>query len=362
VFFIAGFAVAAWAPLIPFVKAGAGLDDGALGLLLLCFGIGSIATMPAAGALAARFGCRAVIAAATVLVCAVLPVLAGVSRVSLLAPLLFLFGAGIGTIDVTVNIQAIIVERASGRAMMSGFHGLFSFGGIAGAALVTLMLSLGIAPSAAAGMIALLLAIALGVSVAHLLPYGREREGPAFAIPRGVVLFIGVLSFILFLTEGAVLDWSAVFLTSVRGVEPSSAGLGYAAFSLTMTLGRFAGDAIVTRVGGLRVMVTGSLLAAAGFAIAIFMPSAPVAVAGFALIGAGCSNIVPVLFTQIGRQSVMPESVAVPAVTTMGYAGVLVGPALVGGLAQVTNLSFALVALAAMLIGVAVGAMSLRPS
>src|SRR6185369_16743693 len=152
-----------------------------LGLLLLCLGAGSIVTMSLAGALAARFGCRRVMIASTVLLCVSLPLLAVLIHPAALAGALLMFGGALGSLDVTMNIQAIIVERASGRSMMSGFHGLFSVGGIAGAALVTLMLSLGIAPSAAAGMIALLLAIALGVSVAHLLPYGREREGPAFA-------------------------------------------------------------------------------------------------------------------------------------------------------------------------------------
>jgi predicted MFS family arabinose efflux permease len=143
VFFIAGFGMAAWAPLVPFAKARAGIGEGVLGLLLLCLGIGSIVAMPLAGACAARFGCRLVIAVSTALLCAALPLLATLSSLPLLAAALLTFGAGLGSIDVAMNIQAIIVERASGRAMMSGFHGLFSLGGVAGPAGVSALLGAG---------------------------------------------------------------------------------------------------------------------------------------------------------------------------------------------------------------------------
>jgi MFS family permease len=143
VFFIAGFVMAAWAPLVPFAKARAAIDDGVLGLILLCLGVGSIVTMPLSGALAARFGCRLVIAASTVLLCLTLPLLATVATLPLLVAVVLVFGAGVGALDVAINIQAIIVERASGRPMMSGFHGQFSLGGIAGAAGVTALLGAG---------------------------------------------------------------------------------------------------------------------------------------------------------------------------------------------------------------------------
>jgi len=145
-FFIAGFALAAWAPLVPFAKDRASLDEAALGLLLLCFGAGSIVSMPLAGALASRLGCRAMIAATTILISITLPFLACVDSFSALAATLLLFGAGVGTVDVVVNIQAVIVERASGRSMMSGFHGLFSVGGIVGALSVSTLLFFGASP------------------------------------------------------------------------------------------------------------------------------------------------------------------------------------------------------------------------
>ncbi|BBP75889.1 MFS transporter [Pseudomonas sp. Ost2] len=359
-FFIAGFGVAAWAPLVPYAKARAGLDEGTLGLLLLCLGVGSIIAMPVAGALASRFGCRRVLTVGTLLICLALPLLATVSSLPLLILGLFLFGAGLGSVDSTVNLQAVIVERASGKTMMSGFHGLFSLGGIAGAAGVSALLGLGLSPLAAIGVVIVLLILALLKAAPHLLPYGSESSGPAFAVPHGVVLFIGLLCFVVFLAEGAMLDWSAVFLNAERQVPDAYAGLGYAAFALTMTLGRLTGDAIVRRLGAKRVIVIGGITAAAGLALSTLAPAWEAALLGYALVGAGCSNIVPVLYTAVGKQKVMPESIAIPAITTLGYAGILAGPAAIGFIAHASSLSLAFLLIALMLVGVAIGGKILR--
>ena len=224
-FFIAGFGLAAWAPLVPYAKARAGLDEATLGLLLLCLGAGSILAMPVAGILATRYGCRRVLVGGTLLICLALPLLATVSAIPLLIATLFLFGAGLGAVDSTVNLQAVIVERASGRNMMSGFHGLFSVGGIAGAAGVSALLALGLSPLWAIVVVIMLILAALLKAAPHLLPYGSESSGPAFAVPHGVVLFIGLLCFTVFLAEGAMLDWSAVFLTSEKSIDEAYAGL-----------------------------------------------------------------------------------------------------------------------------------------
>ena len=159
--------------------------------------------------------------------------------------------------------------------------------------------------------------------------------------------------FILFLAEGSVFDWSGVFLSTVRGMAPTHAGVGYAAFSLMMTVGRLTGDAIVARLGGAKVIVLGSLTAAAGMALAALAPAWWAGVLGYALVGAGCANIVPVFFTAAGRQHAMPESIAVPAVTTMGYTGMLVGPAAIGFIAHESSLPTAFLVLACLLLGVA---------
>ncbi|WP_455911314.1 MFS transporter [Pseudomonas putida] len=359
-FFIAGFGIAAWAPLVPYAKARAQLNEGTLGLLLLCLGVGSIIAMPVAGALASRYGCRRVLTGGTIMICLALPMLATVSSIPLLMAGLFLFGAGLGTVDSTVNLQAVIVERASGKTLMSGFHGLFSLGGIVGAAGVSGLLGLGLSPLQATLVVIVIMAVALLKAGPHLLPYGSESSGPAFAVPHGVVLFIGCLCFIVFLAEGAVLDWSAVFLSAERGLDEAYAGLGYAAFALTMTAGRLTGDAIVRRLGATRVIIIGGSLATAGMLLATLFPAWETALLGYALVGAGCSNIVPVLYTAVGKQKVMPEHIAVPAITTLGYAGILAGPAMIGFIAHGSSLSIAFVLVAMLLAGVAISGKILK--
>jgi MFS family permease len=353
VFFITGLGYAAWAPLVPFAKARAGVGEGGLGLLLLSLGAGSIVAMPLAGALAARLGCRIVIIGSALLFCLALPVLASAASLPLLVAALLAFGAGVGAIDVTMNIQAIIVERAGLRPMMSGFHGLFSLGGIAGAGGMAALLAAGASPLVATLVITACVLVALAMAAPHLLTYGSRREGPSFAWPHGIVLFLGILCFIAFMAESAVLDWSAVFLVSARGMAASYAGLGYTVFALTMTLGRLTGDRIVRLVGGRKVILFGGLCAAAGFALSMMFDAWQVTLLGYALVGVGSANIVPVLFTAVGRQSVMAEHVAVPAITTLGYAGILVGPAAIGFVAHTTSLSTAFLILALLLLGVA---------
>lgn len=359
-FFIAGFAIAAWAPLVPFVQTRLGLDARGLGLVLLCLGLGSMLAMPFAGALTARFGCRRVLVGTTLVACLAFPLLVAIENQPGVALSLFVFGAGIGCLDCAINIQAIIVERAAGRPMMSGFHGLFSVGGIVGAGGVSLMLLAGATPLLAVLVVIALILLALGLSARHFLGGGGESSASGFAWPRGVVLLIGALCFVLFLAEGALLDWGAVFLTSVRGVAPAQAGFGYAAFAATMTLGRLCGDAIVRRVGPGRIVVLGSLLAGLGFLLATLAADWRLVLLAYGLVGIGCSNVVPVLYSATGRQQVMPESQAVSAVTTLGYSGILMGPAAIGFVAQATSLPLAFGGIAALLALAAAGGARLR--
>ena len=353
-FFIGGIGAAVWASLVPFAKSRASLDEGTLGLLLLCLGVGSILAMPTAGALVARYGCRKVLTAATVIICAALPMLAVLSTFPLLAATLFVFGAGLGSADCAFNMQAVMVEGAAKQPLMSGFHGFYSVGGIVGAAMVSGLLTLGASPltSAFAG-VALMLAV-LFAAFRGLLPYGSVSKGPPLAIPRGIVLFLGVICFVVFLVEGAMLDWSAVFLKEQRGMQSAQAGLGFACFSLTMTIGRLMGDAIVKKLGPRMIVAAGGSIAALGIALAALVPYWQISLLGYALVGMGCSNIVPVLFSAVGRQRRMPQSVAVPALTTLGYAGVLAGPAGIGFIARHSSLVAAFLLVAALMAGVAV--------
>lgn len=353
-FFIPGFVISCWAPLVPFAKSRADLSDGQLGVVLLCLGLGSLLAMPLSGLLAARFGCRAVMLATVVMMVLTLPLLALAPNPFAIGAVLLTYGAAIGAMDCVMNVQAVVVERESGRSMMSGFHAFYSIGALAGATGVTLVLSAGLSALVATLLVA---AGAILITALYNASWRSERvaqSGAAFAISRGIVVIIGTVCFISFLAEGSMLDWSAVFLHEVRGVDRTHAGWGFVAFNLAMTCTRLVGDRLVDLLGRKWAVLIGGMLACAGFLLATGVGSFTVALMGYALVGIGCANIVPVMFTLAGMQARMPESVAIPAVTTMGYAGVLLGPALIGFIAQHWSLSgaFTLAAIALACVGV----------
>ncbi|OQV29604.1 MFS transporter [Serratia nematodiphila] len=345
IFFLAGLGMAAWAPLIPFVKARLGIDDGALGLLLFCLAAGSMAIMPFAGYLIAKLGCRAVLLGAGALLCIDLPLLALLDEPLLMGAALGVFGAVNGIMDVAMNSQAIIVERESGQAKMSGFHGFYSLGGIAGAGGVSLLLLAGLAPAQAIGLIALLIAILLLIVAGDLLAHGgideRRRGGARWALAHGKILFIALLCFFVFLTEGAMLDWSALFLHAERGVAKSQAGIGFTLYAVAVACGRLYGDRLIGAVGRFRTLLLGSLCAAAGVLLTVTVPLASAAFGGLMLAGLGIANIVPILFNAVGNQKQVPPGQAFPAVTLVGYLGLLTGPALIGFIANYTSLALA---------------------
>lgn len=336
-FFVLGVGVSAWATLVPYAKARLVLDEADLGLLLLCVGVGSLVAMPFAGTLTGRFGCRKVLLASLPVFLGVLPLLASVESTAIMALCLLVFGASMGLMDVALNIQSVFVEQAAGKPLMSGFHGLYSVGGAVGAGGMVVLLGL-MPPLYAVGVACAALVALLAAYGRHFIPYGSGGGGPLFVVPRGIVLLIGVLCFIMYLGEGTILDWSALFMTVERGVEPSRAGLAYGCFSVTMVLGRLFGDRIVQRFGDARILFWGSLCAAAGFGVVIAAPWAWASFLGFAVVGIGVSNIVPVLFSATARQTFMPLSLAISAVTTIGYSGVLTGPALMGFVAHASSL------------------------
>jgi predicted MFS family arabinose efflux permease len=357
-FLAAGLAISAWAPLVPLAKLRLGVDEAELGLLLLCLGAGSLLAMPVTSALAARFGCRRIILWAGALICVLLPALAFAPSPTLLAVALFAFGASIGALDVAMNIQAVIVERDSGEVLMSGFHGLFSVGGFIGAGMMVLLLWSGVDAVASSAAVALLVALSLCIAAAGLLPDAETREpgAPLFVVPHGAVIFIGALCFLCFLAEGAMLDWSALLLTDGAGMDAGQSGMGYAAFAIAMTVGRLTGDKVVSALGGKRVLFLGGVCAAAGFFCAVLAPSGAVALAGFVLVGLGASNIVPILFTAAGNQGAMPPGLAIGAITTLGYAGMLAGPALIGFVAHAASLNLAFAGLGCAMLLIAVTA------
>lgn len=359
-FFIAGFVTATWAVIVPFARNNTGVNEAMLGTLLLCLGFGALIAMPVTGLLTSRFGCRRVIIAAMGLIILSTPLLAVIADPLMLGLALLIFGVGVGVTDCAMNIQAILVEKQSSVPLMSGFHGMYSFGGIAGAGVMTLLLSLGMTVFAGTLLVTFAVMILAVLSYPGLLTYANPKEGPAFAVPRGSVLLLGIVCFAVFLTEGTVLDWSAVYLTQARNMPETLGGLGYTCFAIAMTVARLTGDRIIATFGRLPVVLTGAITAAIGLALVTYVPSWPLSLVGYVLIGAGCANIVPVMFSAVGQQKVMPQAVAVPAMTTLGYLGVLSGPAVIGYVAHFSSLTFAFSLIMALMLAVAALSLTLN--
>lgn len=361
-FLICGTVTASWAPQVPLAKARLEIDDGVLGLALLGMGAGAMVAMPLAGFLAARFSSRVITALGGLVICLSLPLIILAPDALALGLALFLFGAATGSMDVAMNVQAAAVEARGGRPLMSSFHGMFSVGGLIGAGGASLLLGLGLSPLTVSLVVSGLMLALLVAQAGSMLPpeRGTAQAGMRFTLPRGLVLVLGLLTFVLFQAEGAVLDWSAVFLHEARGQDPAVAGLGYAMFAVAMAVMRLAGDGITSRFGGETVVRLGSALAAAGFLLAILAPWPAAGLVGFALVGVGAANVVPVLFSAAGRVPGMAPGLAISTIATLGYCGILAGPAAIGFIADHLGLPAALGIVAVLLVATAASARAVR--
>ncbi|MDT7950149.1 MAG: MFS transporter [Acetobacteraceae bacterium] len=348
-FVAAGLAYGGWAGSVAGIKAELGLSDGVLGAALLCVAAGAMVAMPVAGWLGARGG-RWLLTASGLGLAATLPLPGLVTGAAGLAGVLLLGGAAAGSLDVVMNARASRFEQDTGRAVMSSFHAAFSLGGLLGAVLTAGCAAAGMGPRG--GLLCAAAAVA-ACAVGHVLldpePGLSEARPARGGVRPGKLLFgIGLLCLLAFLTEGAVADWSGVFLRDVAGFTPGLAASGYAAFSAAMITARLLGDGWVRRWGSRAVLQGGAAIAAAGVALAMALPVA--SAAGFGLVGLGGANVAPVLFSAAGRAG-PAASTGIAAVATLGYAGMLVGPPLIGGVAEWIGLRIALgVLLAAMLV------------
>ena len=339
-FLTAGFAMACCAPLFPFIKDNVGADETQFGLLLLCFGLGSIIAMPLTGFVATLHGPRSMVLLGGFGLVVFLPTLTIAETPFILGSFLFLFGASLGTIDVAMNIHGVAVEAEEKRSLMSSFHAQFSIGGLFGAGLMTLLLSVGVPLVLTAAIGATLALLAMLLTIPRLL-HVKVADQSTFVFPHGIVLLLGLLAAIAFLVEGAVLDWGALLVIERQLTAPQSAGVGYILFSAAMVIARLTGDLIVAALGELWVLILGGIVTILGIATVLLTTLPLVALVGFVLIGLGSANLVPIFFSVAGRQTAMPTSLAIASITTIAYSGVLVGPVMIGFAADLTSLPIA---------------------
>jgi predicted MFS family arabinose efflux permease len=348
VFFLNGAVFSSWYARLPAIQDDIGLGPGALGVALLGAPAGLLSAQPLVGAFVARRGSRAVVAAAPLYVPAViLPALA-FDTVGLLVAVTVV-GAVNGTLDIAMNAQGLAVERAGTRRIFNSLHAAFSFGALAGAVLAGTVAALGVAPLPHLVGVALVGGAAALAVAPNLLADEGTADPSAFLLARPSLRLaaLGTIAFCALLAEGAVFDWSGIYLATEAGARAGIAPLGLAAFSLAMGVGRLAADPATERAGSPRVAASGAAFAALGLGIALALAAPAGAVLGFAIMGLGLSAVFPLALRASGLEG--PSSgTGLAAVSTVGYAGFLSGPPLIGLLAEGTSLRAALLLVCAL--------------
>ena len=367
VFFNQGLIIASWASRIPAIKAAAGLSDGLFGLALLGAPLASIAVMRPAAKIIAKHGSRGLIRASVIANVAAMILLATARNGASLAVALAVLGTVGGTLGIGMNAQGVQIERRYGRPLMIGFHAGYSFGGLAGALLGSVAARSGYSPLRHLALTAIISA-ALCLAASRWLitgadqPAGPGRRSSAARLLRDtpVLWVLGAIVFCMLLSEGAMADWSALFMRDTLGTTAGTAALAYAGFSLMEAVTRLGGNRLIASLGAVATVRAGAALAAISLAIALLVPSPAVAIAGFGLFGFGMAAIAPIAFSAAGNKPGIPSSSALARVMSVGYTGIFVGPALIGVVAQGAGLTVALGIPAALVAGIVVLAPAVR--
>ena len=351
-FLMNGFVVGCWAPKIPDFAERLALRQFELGLMILVFGVGSLVMMPIAGAQIAKHGSRIVVQVTAVCVLPLLLALTLAPNVITGAISLFLFGGFIGAMDVAMNANAVSVEKSMRRAIMSSCHAFWSLGGLIGSGLGGIVISkLGILGHAelATVLAAIFLALAWPMILAdppHPDTKKEKTKLPMVPLPW----LLGLMALFSMVPEGAVLDWGALYLRQEMDASVALSGLGFAAFSATMAIMRFAGDLVRDRLGGVKTLRICTLFAIVGMLLAGLAPNAEIAILGFAFCGIGISNMVPIAFSAAGNIPGLKPGIGISVVTTMGYSGMLVAPSLIGFVAEHVGFAAVFMALPVLLL------------
>jgi MFS family permease len=343
VFLLNGAGIGLWAAHVPTVQARMGIDTGMLSMVLLTVAAGALLAMPLMGGLTGRWGTRRMVLLSGFAFATMTPLIMGAPSLPLLFIAAFLFGVSNGALDVAMNANASEVETARGLPTMSSFHGFFSLGGLFGAGIGGLLVGQGLGHGQGALMVGVVTAVVLALSAPRVMGFAATHgAGSHFSLPRGAALGLGLLALLCFAVEGALVDWSALLMQERTGATPASAALGFSAFSIAMAACRFAGDRLIVRFGALRIMVVGGLAMFAGLALAVASTHFVLSAVGFALVGLGAANVVPLLFGAAARIPGMSAGNGVAAVATLGYGGLLLAPPVLGWVAMHSSIMVAL--------------------
>lgn len=347
-FFFHGLCCSSWASRIPSIQTQMNLSEASLGSLLFAIPVGSLLSMPLAAALVSRVGSRKSAAIAVFAYACFLISIGAAPNSTFLACALFLFGLAGNLVNMSINTQAVEIEVRLEKNLMSSMHGLWSLAGFIGASIGTFMIGWQVPPLwHFTGMMGIaLIGLAFNYSALQV-DRKRATSQSGFALPDRRLLGLGIVAFCSMLCEGAMFDWSGVYFQRVVLAEPAWIGMGYASFMSTMALTRLLGDFLIPRFGRKIILQISGLLIVAGLGLAVFWPSFWPCVLGFFMVGSGTALIVPLVFSEAGKSSTHSASTAIAAVSTVGFFGFLIGPPLIGWIAEWTSLrwSFALIAI-----------------
>ncbi|WP_072144811.1 MFS transporter [Hymenobacter sp. AT01-02] len=347
-FFVSGFGFATWASRIPTIQQRLGLDEAQLGGVLFALPLGLMLTLPITGWLLQRFSSRQVMMVGAVLYNAALALLGFAQHTWQLVALLFCFGSSRNLLNISVNAQSVGVQRLYPHSIITTFHGVWSVAGFAAAAVGSGLVQMGVLPNYHfVGVAVVLTAVAVYFFPNTLpLPPAQEERKSGFSLPDKSLLKFGVISFACMACEGTMYDWSAIYFQKAAHVPKETATLGFAAYMVAITTGRFGGDWLVSRFGVKPMLHYSGLLITVGMSLAALVPTALGAGAGFVLVGLGVSCVVPLVFGLVGRTTTLNSGTAIAGISTIGYFGFLVVPPLVGFVAEAASLrwSFGLVA------------------
>lgn len=366
VFFVTGAAFATWASRVPAVQDRLDLSAGQLAVALVGLSGGAFLALPLMGGLVARYGSRTVLCAGMATYLTALVGLALAPGLTLLTATLALFACGNTAVDVAMNTQGVLVERAYGRPVLGGFHAMFSLGGIVGAGVGGLAAWAGVGTGAHFTVAAVALCAVAGAAVTALAPEPQRARpagkdpGPLLALPGPGLWIPGLVGFCALMGEGVVNDWGAVYLHEATGASAGAAGAGFAVFSAGMVIGRLTADRIRPRVGTARFTVGCAAVAAVGGAVPVAVPTAPAGFVGYGLLGLGMAAVVPVVFSHAADLRPERPGPAIAAVSAVGYVGFLAGPPVIGFLTEATDIRMAMLVLPALMVAMAVLAVRLR--
>lgn len=367
VFVVHGLLFASWTAHIPDVKAHLALTDGTLGFALLGAPVGSVTAMVASAYLLPKLGSRRIVQIALLGYCAAGPFVGLTATLPALFGALFAWGAFQGTLDVAMNTQAIAIERAGRRVLMSGLHGSWSIGSFVGAGIGALAVGAGVTLSAQLLILGTLALLAAGLLTTRMLPdagdqqssaadsrAGNQRPRTASRWSGGMVL-LGAIAFASMLCEGATADWASVYLSGTLHTTGVVPGLGYAAFSLAMVTVRLSGNRLLTRYRPNRLLPALAVVATIGFTAGLLTGRPAAALAGFASLGIGLASVVPAVFSAAGHITGLHPGTAVATASACGWAGFVCGPPLIGQIASLTSLPAALGLLPLLTVFIVVG-------